>query len=96
MSRSYKKSPVITDGHSGRVAKKEANRKVRKYRDVLANGKAYRKVFESYDIHDFIIHYSYASYKKDVESHQKEYDQGIVSYPFCETEQEWRKSFQRK
>lgn len=96
MSRSYKKTPVIKDGHSGKVAKSYANRKVRHYKNVLANGKAYRKVYESYDIHDSIFRYSYESFKKDAESHQKEYVQGITKYPFYTSEKDWMKHFKHK
>ena len=55
MSRSYRK-PYATDGYGSnhrRWSKKEANQKVRRYNDTLANGMAYKKIFESWDIHDF-------------------------------------------
>ena len=55
MSRSYKKNPVCTDGspHTTKELKKFANKKVRGYED-LPNGSAYKKVSQSYDIHDYI------------------------------------------
>jgi hypothetical protein len=50
MSRSRKKHPVIRDCTPG--AKKIANRRVRRTLDI-PNGKSYRKVFCSWDIHDW-------------------------------------------
>ena len=59
MSRSYKKNPILTDGRNGQVwAKRLANKKVRKYKKQLANGKSYRKLFESWDIHDWVSRYT--------------------------------------
>lgn len=49
MSRSYKKNPVIKDCTRG--MKKLANKRVRKH--AVSNGNNYRKVFESWDIHDW-------------------------------------------
>ena len=55
MSRSYKKSPVCTDYSRGNTKdqKRFANRKARRAKDV-PNGKAYRKYYESWEIHDWI------------------------------------------
>jgi hypothetical protein len=52
MSRSYKKHLWFKDHNSG--AKREANRVVRKTSEI-ANGNAYRKVYDSYNICDFKI-----------------------------------------
>jgi len=63
MSRSYKKSPISTDqstrrgnskhgGRTVRFLKRHANKKVRKCKNV-ANGSAYKKVSESWDISDY-------------------------------------------
>lgn len=51
MSRSYKK-PYITDGPNG-WAKKLASRVVRRFKDEIANGKAYRKLYNPYNIRDW-------------------------------------------
>lgn len=58
MSRSYKKHPYTKDGGPTRVkfAKREANKKVRRTDDV-PNGKSYRRVFEPWDIHDYISYW---------------------------------------
>ncbi len=51
MSRSYKKHPRCKDSAS-KDMKKFANKKVRHIKNI-PNGKAYKKVFESYDISDW-------------------------------------------
>jgi hypothetical protein len=53
MSRSYRKNWVITDtGSYVRYAKNQANRRVRKTLEI-PNGKAYKKLYCSYEIHDY-------------------------------------------
>lgn len=60
MSRSYKHSPVCTDRkHGAKWWKRQANRKVRHHKNVL-NNKSYRKVYNSWEIHDHIIYESKA------------------------------------
>ena len=60
MSRSYKHSPVYTDRKYGaKWWKRQANRKVRYHKDVL-NNKSYRKVYNPWEIHDYIIYESKA------------------------------------
>lgn len=68
MSRSYKKHPVYTDGKNGRAIPKHfANKAVRKYKYKLANGKAYKKLFCSWDIHDYISRWPWQKAKKEYE-----------------------------
>ena len=54
MSRSHKKTPIVKDGCPSyrRFAKRQANKKIRR-EAYVADGKAYRKHFESWDIHDY-------------------------------------------
>ena len=56
MSRSYKKTPYCGD-NKGKAKKRVANSKLRtKLKDhdfILANGNAYKKVYESYNICDY-------------------------------------------
>lgn len=55
MSRSFKKTPMTKCAGYGTYGKKLANRKVRHARnDVAANGKSYRKMYETWNINDFI------------------------------------------
>ena len=66
MSRSFKHTPVLKDNPKGRkFAKKTANRKVRNHKGELANGKAYRKLFCTYDIYDYIFYRPYSDWQKD-------------------------------
>lgn len=51
MSRSYKKHPRVKDS-ANKFMKKYANKKVRHAKDI-PSGKAYKKVFESWDISDW-------------------------------------------
>lgn len=51
MSRSYKKRPIVKDKNKG--TKQQANKKVRKFKYTIQNGKSYKKIFNSYDISDF-------------------------------------------
>ena len=64
MSRSYKKNPIITDGRTPTVKrmKRIANKKVRHTKN-LPNGKSYKKVFETYDIHDYISRWTWEEAK---------------------------------
>lgn len=69
MSRSYKKNPIIKDGskgrRSGRSMKAIANRKVRRTEDlpIRARG-AYKKVFEQWDISDWMFEFTYDQAKQ--------------------------------
>lgn len=60
MSRSYKKVPIVKDNpKSSKWYKNQANRKVRRGNfDFPKKSKSYRKCYESWDIHDYIIHFS--------------------------------------
>lgn len=101
MSRSYKKTPIVKDGHSGKFGKKVANRKVRHYKGTIASGKSYRKIYESWDIHDFVNRYSLLELRKDAEAEEKaiindavpEYRKGKR---FTMTEHQWAKYYMRK
>ena len=55
MSRSYKKLPVCKDGGPkwNKFAKRVANKKVRNT-PVIPNGRAYKKVYETWNIHDWV------------------------------------------
>lgn len=57
MSRSKRKVPIVKDHNSGKYGKKMANKKVRREKDTLFKGKEYRKVYPSWDIHDYISYY---------------------------------------
>lgn len=69
MSRSYKKVPCVKDNQ--KAERKFANRKVRKFRGEIANGSSYKKLYDQYDICDWMITYNYHSYVKDKEAEEK-------------------------
>ena len=52
MSRSFKKSLVAKDKNN-KYNKRCANKRVRRYDDIISNGKHYKKIYESYDICDY-------------------------------------------
>ena len=52
MSRSYKRIPVCKQ-QNYKLGKKQANRLVRKTKEPIANGSAFKKVFCSWDICDY-------------------------------------------
>ena len=61
MARSYKKSPVVTDRSRPKTAKffkRQSNKKVRRYNHALANGSAFRKVMETWEIRDYVNRWS--------------------------------------
>ena len=65
MSRSYKKHPYYTDGSpkTTKEKKKFANKRVRNYED-LPDGAAYKKISESWDIHDYANRWTWEEAKK--------------------------------
>lgn len=65
MSRSYKKTPVLKSNCG--FSKKMANRKVRRTKDVFS-GTYYKKVFDSYDICEYLFYNNWNSARKKHES----------------------------
>ena len=53
MSRSYKKVPITKDRGCGKDMKKFANKKVRRTNELI-NGGTYKKVFDQWEIHDYV------------------------------------------
>lgn len=57
MSRSYKKNPWVTDNVHSKERKKVANNKVRTSvkheEEMLPQGSTYKKIHESWEIHDY-------------------------------------------
>ena len=69
MSRSFKKHPYCTDGRAGRKPwKRRANKIVRNYKNNLADGKNYKKLYNSWNIHDYISRWSWPEVKKEWEN----------------------------
>lgn len=101
MSRSFKRTPIVKDHRSGKPGKKFANRKVRRCKEHIANGKAYKKVFNSWDIHDVIIRYTWSQFKRRQESEEKAYINGANPYwampsRYRMDENSWARYYRRK
>lgn len=96
MSRSYKKSPVLTDGKrkTTKESKRFANKTVRHYKKGISNGKAYRKLFCSYDIHDWVSYWSWHQAKKEYESGELVYLQD--KYPTLNKFYQYWKKYQKR
>ena len=103
MSRSYKKSPVVTDKDSAKEDKQKANRKYRRrtIEEDESGGKSkqYKKNYNQYDIHD------YKSY--ETEEQAREGYRGLIAegrtwmlkkYPTEEDyiKDNWEKYYHRK
>ncbi len=77
MSRSYKKTPIIKGAGSGPYGKRCANRKVRRTQTILLqNKRAYKKLYESWDINDYISRWTRKDAEKsgEIEIWEKFYD----------------------
>jgi hypothetical protein len=68
MSRSRKKIPIVKDygRNSTSFYKKEASKKVRRYRGIIPDGCFYKKMYSSWDIFDYICYWpeSKKAYRK--------------------------------
>lgn len=59
MSRSYKKNPIYTDRPDGaKYWKRLANKKVRRKNNHFLKGNKYKRIFNSWEIHDYISRWS--------------------------------------
>lgn len=59
VSRSYKRTPVSKEGYGSKKLKfwkRLSNKKIRRTKDV-PNNKEFKKIFESWMIHDFSFYY---------------------------------------
>ena len=66
MSRSYKKNPIYTDRPNGaKYWKRLANKKVRKENNHFLKGKKYKRLFNSWEIHDYISYWDKKQALKD-------------------------------
>ena len=64
MSRSYKKYPFCKCENSCKSGKKFANRKVRRHKKEISNGRSYKKLYESWDICDYQHKETWEGYQK--------------------------------
>lgn len=75
MSRSYKNSPVCTEGENRagtrKYWKRLANRKVRKAKSLGMKSKNYKKIYESWDICDYKFYLQKEHFVKCAEDLEK-------------------------
>ena len=82
MSRSYKKHPYYTDGRNGRVIQKRwANKKVRRFKKKIENGKSYKKLFCTWEIHDYKYRETWEEAKERFENPDNKYGYWEQRYP---------------
>jgi len=83
MSRSYKKNPSISDaGKWLKFIKRYSNKKIRRTKD-LPDGKAFRKVIDPWDIHEYNrVGDSFQDWMREAESSYLQYVNG-GSYPYA-------------
>ena len=87
MSRSYKRNPVYKPP-AKKCNKRAASKMVRKCNTMLVQkGNAYRKLFESWDIHDYRMWLSLENYLEDWQLYFHSKDAAI---------QQWKKYYRRK
>lgn len=70
MSRSYKKYPFVKDTTDAtKFFKRAANKTIRRVKadDEIVDGKAYKKYYSSWNIHDYISRWPWEEAKKDWE-----------------------------
>ena len=74
MSRSYKKHPYSTDGSAGttKKSKRRANKKVRSTQNI-PDGGTYKKVYCSWNIHDYVNRWTWAEAKAAYEAEENSY-----------------------
>ena len=107
MSRSYKKNPFYKDQSLRKFGKKMANRRVRAYLKDFNNVvkfKNYRKVYNSWDIHDFIFYETKKDIIRRYERDLKEYKNNIYVYDLPSFKEpnlnemicDWEKYYRRK
>ena len=82
MSKSFKKTPIVKCSSSNwrRFAKKEANKSVRRNKEIIPKGKAYRKIYNSFDIDDYVFYMPY----------------DIKGSLFYDSKEKWEKVYKRK
>lgn len=69
MSRSYKKNPCCTDGKAGKTkdSKRHSNKRARNKEDI-PNYSGYKKVYCSYNIHDYCSRWTWEEAKQKWEN----------------------------
>ena len=73
MNRSYKKTPIVKDNAGGKIGKRFANKKVRRLKNELLKRGEYKKIYESWNINDYISYYTLEDAIADWLEEEKDY-----------------------
>lgn len=76
MSRSYKKTPVLQDKYGSKTnkwSKRQASKASRRYKEYIAKGKSYKKIYCSWNISDYKVMRPWDVYAKDDFKNKKEW-----------------------
>ena len=101
MSRSRKKIPISKDNFGGKIGKKLANHAVRRYKDSIPSGKWYKKIYNSWNINDYITYWTLKeainAWYEEESDHYKDYAWRHSQYSSLEEYlQAWFKDMIRK
>ena len=85
MSHSYKKNPIVKDNGKGKKdSKRIANHKVRRNKYIPLTGGNYKKMYESWDIADYVCRYTLeeaiADWYEEEEEHHFENSFGKIQW----------------
>lgn len=107
MGKSYKKTPIIKDWNANtKFRKRQANKKVRRFKQPISDGKMYRRITNPWDIYDQVCYHSIYEWMTDYESVIKQFENGTYTlHPDIRTRdwiesvygyENWASSFLRK
>ena len=105
MSRSRKKFPIVKCEDSCKQGKKFANKKVRRFKGFIPNGKSYKKLYCSWDICDYYFSVSEKDIIRTWLAKQKALENGVEDWTLGthyenvtleEALLEWKKTYLNK
>ena len=80
MGKSYRKTPIVKDWNSStKFRKRQANKKVRRFKQPIADGKMFRKITNPWDIYDQVSYHSVYDWMAYYESALKQFENGTYS-----------------
>ena len=104
MSRSKRKFPLVKCETSCKSGKRFANRRVRRYKGDISNGKDYKKLYCSWDICDYYFSMSEEDVKRQWYAKQKAIKNGVDDWTLGtryeitleEALQKWKRTYLNK
>lgn len=80
MGKSYRKTPIIKDWNgTTKFRKRQANKKVRRFKQPISDGKMYRRITNPWDIYDVVYRQSIYDWMASYESSVKQFENGTYS-----------------